>query len=42
MEVGLLCGAGVKIQVRDLVRVVGTVVPFAPRGGGIRGKFILS
>ena len=33
----------VEIQVRDLVRVVGIVVPFVPRGGvGIRGKFVLS
>ena len=32
MEVGLLYGVGVKIQVRDLVRFVGIVVPFAPQG----------
>ena len=28
----------VKIQVRDLVRVVGVVAPFAARGVSIRGK----
>ena len=27
----------VRLQVRDLVRVVGIVVPFATRGVGIRG-----
>ena len=32
----------VNVQVRDLVRVVGTVAPFAPRGFSIRGKFVLS
>ena len=32
----------VKVQVRDLVRVVGIVVLFAPRGVSIRGKFVLS
>ena len=32
----------VKVQVRDLVRVVGFVAPFAPRGDGTRGKFVLS
>ena len=28
----------VKVQVRDLVRVVGIVAPFAPRGFRIRGS----
>ena len=32
----------VKVQVRDLVWVVGIVAPFAPMGASIRGKFILS
>ena len=32
----------VKLQGRDLVRVVGIVAPFAPVGAGTRGKFILS
>ena len=32
----------VKLQRRDLVRVVGIVAPFAPLGAGIRGKFVLS
>ena len=32
----------VNIQVRDLLRVVGIVVPFAPRGFSIRIKFVLS
>ena len=32
----------VNIQVRDLVRVVGIVAPFALRGFSIRGKFVLS
>ena len=32
----------VKVQVRDLVRVVGIVAPFAPRGVSIRGKFVVS
>ena len=32
----------VNVQVRDLVRVVGIVSPFAPRGFSIRGKFVLS
>ena len=33
----------VKVQVRDLVRVVGIVSPFVTRGGvSIRGKFVLS
>ena len=32
----------VKVQVRDLARVVGIVGPFAPRGVGTRGKFVLS
>ena len=32
----------VNVQVRDLVRVVGIVAPFAPRGFSIRGKFVLS
>ena len=32
----------VKVQVRDLVRVMGIVAPFAPRGVSIRGKFVLS
>ena len=32
----------VKVQVRDLVRVVGIVAPFAPMGASTRGKFVLS
>ena len=32
----------VNLQVRDLVRVVGIVAPFAPRAFSIRGKFVLS
>ena len=32
----------VNVQVRGLVRVVGIVAPFAPRGFSIRGKFVLS
>ena len=32
----------VNVQVRDLVRVVGIVAPFAPRGFSIWGKFVLS
>ena len=32
----------VNVQVQDLVRVVGIVVPFAPRRFSIRGKFVLS
>ena len=32
----------VNVQVRDLVRVVGIVAPFAPRVFSIRGKFVLS
>ena len=32
----------VKLQGRDLVRVVGIVAPFAPLGVSTRGKFILS
>ena len=32
----------VKLQGRDLVRVVGIVAPFAPMGAGTRGKFVLS
>ena len=32
----------VKIQVQDLVLVVGAVSPFAPQGVNIRGKVILS
>ena len=32
----------VNVQVRDLVRVVGIVAPFAPRWFSIRGKFVLS
>ena len=32
----------VNVQVRDLVRVVGIVAPFAPRGFSIRRKFVLS
>ena len=32
----------VNVQIRDLVRVVGIVAPFAPRGFGIRRKFVLS
>ena len=32
----------VNVQERDLVRVVGIVAPFAPRGFSIRGKFVLS
>ena len=31
-----------KVQIWDLVRVVGIVAPFGPRGVGIRGKFVLS
>ena len=31
-----------KVQVRDLMRVVGNVAPFAPRWVCIRGKFVLS
>ena len=30
----------VKVQVRDLVRVVGIFAPFAPRGFSIRGKCV--
>ena len=29
----------VKVQVRDIVRVVGIVAPFAPSGIGTKGKF---
>ena len=32
----------VKLQERDLVRVVGIVVPFVPLGAGTREKFVLS
>ena len=32
----------VKLQGRDLVRVVGIVAPFAPLGAVTRGKFVLS
>ena len=32
----------VKVQVRDLVRVVGIVSPFAYMGASTRGKFVLS
>ena len=32
----------VKVQVRDLVRVVGIVAPFCPTRGGYPGKFVLS
>ena len=32
----------IKLQVRDLVRVVGIVAPFAPRGVSIREEFVLS
>ena len=32
----------VKLQGRDLVQVVGIVVPFAPLGAGTRGHFVLS
>ena len=32
----------VKLQGRDLVRVVGIVAPFAPLGAGTQGKFVLS
>ena len=32
----------VNVQVRDLVRVVDIVAPFAGRGFSIRGKFVLS
>ena len=32
----------VKLQGRDLVRVVDVVAPFAPLGAGTRGKFVLS
>ena len=31
----------VKVQVRDLVQVVGMFAPFSPRGFSIRGKFVL-
>ena len=30
----------VKVQVRDLVRFLGIVVPFAPREVGTLGKFV--
>ena len=33
-----LAKRNVKLQVRDLVRVVGIVAPFATRGNGIRGN----
>ena len=32
----------VKVQVRDLVRVVGIVAPFAAMGASTRGKFVYS
>ena len=32
----------VKVQLRDLVRIVGIVAPFAPMGASTRGKFVLS
>ena len=32
----------VNVQIRHLVRVVGIVAHFAPRGFSIRGKFVLS
>ena len=32
----------VKVQIRDLVRVVGIVTSFAPRGFSIRRKFVFS
>ena len=32
----------VKVQVRDLVRVVGIFAPFDPRGVGTREEFVLS
>ena len=32
----------VKLQLRDLVRVMGIGAPFATRGDGIRGNFVLS
>ena len=32
----------VKVQVRDLVRIVGIVAPFVPSGVGTQGKFVLS
>ena len=32
----------VNVQVRDLVRVMGIVAPFAPRGVSIRVKFVFS
>ena len=32
----------VKLQARDLVRVVGMVATIAPLGAGTRGKFVLS
>ena len=32
----------VKVQVRDLVWVVGIVAPFAPMGANTRGKYVLS
>ena len=34
--------SAVKLQVGDLVRVVGVVDPFAPWGVSIRGKIVLS
>ena len=32
----------IKVQLRDIVRVVNNVAPFATRGIGIGGKFVLS
>ena len=33
---------GVEVQVRDLVRIVGIVDPFAQRGVGALGKYVSS
>ena len=32
----------VKVQIRDIVRVVCIVAPFTPRGISVRGQFVLS
>ena len=37
-----LANPEIKLQRRDLVRVVGIVAPLAPLGAGTRGKFVLS
>ena len=37
-----VANTGVKVLVRDLVRIVGIVDPFAPRGVGTRGQFVSS